>query len=80
MPPYTNLRWEKALEGWDLFAVDEDSRHLPALSLLGWVYKNHSKGTWMALAYDQTAGVDLYQEFDELEDAQAWVVACARVE
>lgn len=79
MPPYTSMRWEKALEGWDLFAVDEDSRHLPALSLLGWVYENHAKGTWFAVAYSQVDGRDLMREFDDLEDAQAWVVACVRM-
>jgi hypothetical protein len=78
MPPYTNLRWEKALEGWDLFAVDEEF-NLPSISLLGWVYKNHGKGTWVGWAYGIDYTSDIQNEFDNLEDAQAWVVACVRM-
>lgn len=81
MSTYTNLRWETAPEGLELWGLLEN-QHFPPfedrIELLAWIYKLHKQNKWMACVYDPQIP-DAQREFDSLEDAKAWCHACVRM-
>jgi hypothetical protein len=77
LPAYTNLRWESAPEGWELWAVkDVWPGGFDEVQMLAWVYRLHHKNKWAAIVYVGDADG---HEFDTLEDAQAWCITCVRM-
>lgn len=83
MPDFTNLRWERAPEGWELWGIRrfDDFTQYEGIELAAWVYENHAKQKWHAKVYATELGAyqdDADLEFDTLEDAQAWCWTCVR--
>ena len=77
MPTYAHIRWEAGLAGWELYGIDTSGAPSGVIDLLAWVYEIQRTGKWNAVVYDGN-GFDSHQEFDSLEDAQAWCVAYVR--
>lgn len=84
MSTYTDLRWELAPEGWELWGLANEAPNpfSDRIELLAWVYKDHAHNKWIAKVYDVDfigVGYELDKEFCGLEEAQAWCVACVRL-
>lgn len=76
MPTYTHIRWEAGPSGWELWGLNgkED------IALLAWVFEVHRSKKWGAIVYEENGGrFDAVREFDTIEDAQAWCLACVRM-
>jgi hypothetical protein len=80
MPTYTHTKWESGPAGWELWGVDSEQPMQEFVELLAWVFPVHRTGKWHGIVY-QVSGdyFEVQQEFNTLEDAQAWCVACVRV-
>lgn len=78
MPTYTHIRWETGYHGYELWGIDTSIPFSNQIDLLAWVFEIERNHKWNAVVYDGS-GFDSQREFNTLEEAQAWCVACVRM-